>query len=586
MSEKKEETRNREAFSGAFSDSGSPVIGCASDFSTTYAGLQETIYKKFVPKRKRAEAVAGLYDALARRFDGMGAECIQAYLEFDKDKAFEKVWSLMHFQEGEALLKTVRGLLFRWYSEHAFSVNGCGTELEYHVPLTDGGGVASLVHANFCRDRMCPLCNWRRSLKVFGQVSKIMNELDGCGYRYLFLTLTVRNVWGAELSDAVQALYDGWRVLYNKYMEGPYRSAEKRLKNVVAGTFRALEVTVSDGRYSPEWAGSFHPHLHVILAVEPSYFKRGRYLDESDWQELWRKACRLDYDPSIKIEAVRPKDVGRLDVPTEAGKPLDYSGAVAELSKYPLKDADFLCDEKYSQPEGQYMDWLLKALRRRRLLGLTGCFREVSRALLLDDMESGDLVNVDGGDGAEPVEALELRDDVQYMVLKYKWQCGVYVESAFMHGEDFGYEKDETYRLTPEDVTPEVAERWKRRNDGHISDDTCQSVPESVTPEIVERRKRRKRISPDELKRGERSEWKAIRRWDDTFDYGDMMYLCCELLGYDMRVDFVRVAFGGKIRCFCMHSEPEKALDLYRRVVSAGLVPADEFSRFAASCAK
>lgn len=457
MGTKKEEPGNRGAFDGAVNGSGAPVIGCASDFSTTYTGLQETIHKKFTPKRKRAETVAGLYDALARRFDGMGAECIQLYLDFDKDKAFEKVWALMYFREGEELIKDVRALLVRWYSAHAFSVNGCGTELEYRVPLTDGGA-ASLVHANFCRDRMCPLCNWRRSLKVFGQVSKIMNELDGRGYRYLFLTLTVRNVWGAELSDAVQALYDGWRVLYNQYMRGPIRTAEKRLKDVVAGTFRALEVTVSDGRYSPDWAGSFHPHLHVILAMEPYYFKRGHYLDKSDWQELWRKACRLDYDPSIKIEAVRPKDVERLDVPTEAGEALDYSGAVAELSKYPLKDADFVCDEKYNQPEGQYMDWLIKALRRRRLLGLTGCFREVARVLKLDDMETGDLIDVDGGEG----EAVEFRDDVEYVVLKYKWRCGAYVETVYLAGDSSGF-RDESYRLTPEDLTPEAVEKRKQR---------------------------------------------------------------------------------------------------------------------------
>ena len=548
MVAKKEEPRNRGTFGKGVSGSEAPVIGCATDFSTTYAGLQERISTKFTPKRKRAETVAGLYRTLADRLRGMsGGEVIQAYLEFDKDHAFNVVWSLMHKYEGDALFHRVRAMLWAWYGTHALSVNECGTELEYHVTDT----AAALVHANFCRDRLCPLCNWRRSLKVFGQVSKIMNELDGRGYRYLFLTLTVRNVWGVGLSDAVQALYDGWRVLYNKYMEGSYRTAEKRLKGVVAGTFRALEVTVSDGRYSPQWAGSFHPHLHVILAVEPHYFKRGHYLDKDDWRDLWRKACKLDYDPSVVIEAIRPKGVSVLDVPEEAGKALDYGGAVAEVAKYPLKDADFVCDEKYNQPEGQYMSWLLNAIRRRRLLGLTGCFREVARALKLDDMETGDLIDVDGGDADE---AAELRDDVEYVVIKYKWRCGAYAEEVYIVDHDSGF-RDDTYRLTPEDLTPEAVEKRKRRNVG--------------------------RVSPDDLKRGEKSDWKALRRMDGTFDYGDMLYLCRELLGYDTLVDFLSVSFGGVIRCFCMYSDSEKALDLYQRVISAGLVPAGDFSRFA-----
>lgn len=440
MGTKKEEPRNRGTFGEGVSGSEAPVIGCDSDFSTVYSGLQERISTKFTPKRKRAETVAGLYETLFRRFSKMsGAELIQAYLDFDKDHAFDVVWGYMHYSEGEKLFAQVRYVFAHWLSVHAGLVGECGTELDFIVTDT----AASLVYANFCRDRLCPLCNWRRSLKVFGQVSKIMNELDGRGYRYLFLTLTVRNVWGRELTDAVQALYDGWRVLYNQYMSSraSARTAEKRLKGVVAGTFRALEVTVSDGRYSPEWAGSFHPHLHVILAVEPHYFKRGHYLDKDDWRDLWRKACKLDYDPSVMIEAIRPKGVSALDVPEEAGAALDYGGAVAEVAKYPLKDADFVCDEKYNQPEGQYMSWLLNALRRRRLLGLTGCFREVARALKLDDMETGDLIDVDGGEG----EAVELRDDIEYVVLKYKWRCGAYVEEARIAGAHElrpDYEKD------------------------------------------------------------------------------------------------------------------------------------------------
>lgn len=465
---KKEETQNHGSLTGS-GDSGfraggfsrfasrGVVLTSASEYITSLAGLQETICGKFTPKRKRAETVAGLYQALARRVEDMGPECVEAYLQMEGEKGFDRVWYWMHLMSGEEILHWVQAWLLRFYSGHGYKVDDCGTFLQYRVTPE----AASLVHANFCRDRMCPLCNWRRSLKVFGQVSKIMTELDKGGYRYLFLTLTIRNVWGDELPAAIQALYDGWRVLYHDYIRGSGHSAEKRLKGVIAGTFRALEVTVSDGRYHPEWAGSFHPHLHVILAAEKSYFQRGHYLTTGDWQEIWRNACNLNYNPSIKIEAVRPKEcAGPFDVPTEAGKPLDYAGAVAELSKYPLKDADFVgADADYHQQEGQYMDWLLKALRRRRLIGLTGCFRDVARALALDDMETGDLVDVNGAEGEEQ----ELRDDVNYLMVNYHWRCGAYVPSVFEPDGDNSAFRDDTYRLTPEDLTPEAAEARKKR---------------------------------------------------------------------------------------------------------------------------
>lgn len=44
----------------------------------------------------------------------------------------------------------------------------CGSEIEFGI-LQDGS--KKLVKANFCRDRLCPMCNWRRSLKLYSQVS-------------------------------------------------------------------------------------------------------------------------------------------------------------------------------------------------------------------------------------------------------------------------------------------------------------------------------------------------------------------------------------------------------------------------------
>lgn len=67
------------------------------------------------------------------------------------------------------------------------------------------------------------------------------------------------------------------------------------------------------------------------------------------------------------------------------------------------------------------LDYLV-ALSGRRLCSFTGCFVDVRRQLRIDDDPvDGDLLDVDGGG---------LRDDVAYMVVRYRWQAGVYIRDV------------------------------------------------------------------------------------------------------------------------------------------------------------
>lgn len=263
-------------------------------------------------------------------------------------------------------------------SDRVFS---CGTYLEFKVTEER----SKLQHSNFCKDRLCPMCNWRRSLKIFSQVSRIMDNLDG--YEFLFLTLTVKNCSAEDLPGTVQALFDGWRYLYNK---------NKEFRSVIFGTFRSLEVTRN------KIDGSFHPHLHCILAVKPSYFKKG-YITQKRWSELWQSACGLDYNPIVHVQKV--KDTGK-----------GIAGAVAEATKYSVKGTDFLSADDLEQ-SASFVQAFLSALSYRRLCGWTGVFASVRRQLNLDDAESGDLVNVDGD---------LIREDVACMIVRYSWRAGAY----------------------------------------------------------------------------------------------------------------------------------------------------------------
>ena len=37
----------------------------------------------------------------------------------------------------------------------------------------------------------------------------------------------------------------------------------------------------------------YHPHFHVLIVADKSYFKSRKYLKHEEWQELWAKAMRI-----------------------------------------------------------------------------------------------------------------------------------------------------------------------------------------------------------------------------------------------------------------------------------------------------
>ena len=69
-----------------------------------------------------------------------------------------------------------------------------------------------LFSAAFCRVRHCPICQWRRSMmwqaRMFQALPRIQEAYPK--HRYVFLTLTVRNVPLTGLRDAIKDINRGW----------------------------------------------------------------------------------------------------------------------------------------------------------------------------------------------------------------------------------------------------------------------------------------------------------------------------------------------------------------------------------------
>lgn len=270
----------------------------------------------------------------------------------------------------------------------------CGSVLTFAVAAN---GDKRLMHARFCRDRMCPACQKRRSLMMFHQVKDVCQaqQKEMPGTRYLLLTLTVPNVEAENLKDKLKQMSKGFYRMFQR----------AEVKRAVRGWFRALEVTCNLER------GDYHPHYHVLLAVSSKYFKGKNYIKQARWLELWQESMRDFSITQIDVRTVKPN-------PKRQGSN-DIESAAAEVGKYATKPKDYLV----KTPSGEYLAHspvvkvLAQSLRNVRLVGFGGSLKEHFAKLGLGDVESdqADLVHVSGND--------ELIDGVMTQI--YRWNAGL-----------------------------------------------------------------------------------------------------------------------------------------------------------------
>ena len=252
-----------------------------------------------------------------------------------------------------------------------------------------------LVQANFCHMRMCPTCNWRRSLKLFAQVSQITEVLmrEQPSTRFVFLTLTVRNPSATELSPMLDKMNEGFKYLVDKHKT--FAPAQK-LKDNLLGYLKAIETTYNSKD------DTYHIHIHCLLAVRSSYFSGRGYIKQKEYVDMWQKAMHLDYTPSVDVRVVKNSS----------------ARAIAEIAKYPTKIADILSLSNENQAIGALIT-LHRTFHHRRLVTFGGVFRKIKASLKLDDVEAGDLTHVE-------TESKEL-NYIGYTMFKYHKVFGCYI---------------------------------------------------------------------------------------------------------------------------------------------------------------
>ena len=226
-----------------------------------------------------------------------------------KDKPWDK-----HRSNSDKIADYYRGI--EEFQKYADRIDCCSLLLDFRLVAEKQEYKLKLDMARFCRVRHCPVCQWRRSLMWKAKAYKMLPSVVDAypNYRWLFLTLTVRNCKITELQSTLQWMNKSWRRMM------------QRKKFPAIGWIRSTEVTRGKD-------GLAHPHFHCLLMVKPIYFSGKSYMKQSEWIGLWRSSLRVDYDPIVDIRAIK-----RDHSPNEL---------IPEILKYSVKESDLVADREW-----------------------------------------------------------------------------------------------------------------------------------------------------------------------------------------------------------------------------------------------
>lgn len=265
----------------------------------------------------------------------------------------------------------------RSYQKKAFSIKNCGSYLDFAVDPSDLSRY-KLVGANFCRERLCPMCSWRKELRLSSEMAKCIEVIsdrerlerlsipskylkNNKKYHFLLVTFTLKNCSGDDLSETIDDfLYSYGRKLMRK----------NRIKKCVYGSFRSLEITYNKDE------NMYHPHIHAIWIVPTSYFSNPDfYISQKRLCELWADSCGIDYNPICDIRKI------------ELDGDNSVSSAVMEVCKYVVKDEEYISVEDPVSASG-VLSILDNAIKNRRLVSFDGLFKVVRKELFNTDQKN------------------------------------------------------------------------------------------------------------------------------------------------------------------------------------------------------
>ena len=239
-----------------------------------------------------------------------------------------------------------------------------------------------LHKASFCGNRFCPMCSWRMSCKGSLKISILMEHLrKEENKEFIFLTLTAPNVKEDKLEEEIKHYNKSFKKLMGR----------KEVKSIVKGYIRKLEVTYNSDMSSKSY-DTYHPHFHVVIAVNKTYFKKSDlYINQQRWLELWQ-------------EATGNSSITQVDVRKSKSNNLKE---VYELAKYSAKDTDYLV----SRP---VFNVFYRALKGKQFIVFSGLFKDANTMY-----ENGEL------------DCYKVRDEIEYVYMMcYQWKKREYENTS------------------------------------------------------------------------------------------------------------------------------------------------------------
>jgi len=210
---------------------------------------------------------------------------------------------------------------------------------------------------NSCKNRFCPICAWKKSRKDALALSIMMQYLKQEEKKeFIFVTLTAPNIAADELENEIKHYNQSFQRLMQR----------QEVRKIVKGYARKLEVTYNEKR------DDYHPHFHVLIAVNKSYFTdKDYYISRDRWLKLWQDVTKNPTITQVDVRKVRNSKDDK----------------VFEIAKYSAKESDYLINQ-------EVFEVFYKALKGKRLIVFSGLFKDAMKKFKngeLDDYKEKDL---------------------------------------------------------------------------------------------------------------------------------------------------------------------------------------------------
>jgi len=233
-----------------------------------------------------------------------------------------------------------------------------------------------LASANFCHNRFCPMCSWRQAKKDALKIDVLMRYVEEVHKKaFIFITLTVPNVNGNDLKNALDEFSNSFKRLIKL----------KEIKLVNKGYIRKLEITYNEER------NDFHPHYHIVMAVDKNYFTDKSYISRDKWLKFWQEATRDFSITQVDIRRIKRESAGKEQ---------------NELAKYAAKDSDMVVSQ-------DVFDVFYNCLKGRQVLTYNGLFTKANKMYKLKELDS----------------YKEIDSTVYVYMILYQWGKGQYIET-------------------------------------------------------------------------------------------------------------------------------------------------------------